>query len=310
MKVLLTGSRGLVGSALGDALRRDGVQLVALRRPQAGARRPARDDIASVAYEPTRGFVDEGALAELGPYDALVNLAGAGIGDARWTPARKNVLVESRTTTTRLVLQALRRVHLLPPVVVSASAIGYYGDRGADLVDEESEQGQGFLAELCGAWEAEALAARSTCRVVLVRSGIVLSPSGGALAKQLPLFRLGLGGRLGSGKQYTSWITLRDEVAVVRRALDDPALAGPVNAVAPNPVTNADLSRAIGEALGRPAVLAVPRPALDAVLGRQMTSEMLLASQRVVPRRLLRAGHGFADEDIARALHHLLRPGS
>ena len=313
MKVLMTGAHGFVGGALVTALRRDGAEPVALVRPQGAGRRSAADDPPQVIYDPAEGpegIVDEEALRRLGPYDALVNLAGANLGDARWTHRRKEVLVESRTRTTRLVVDVLRRLGLLPPVIVSASAVGYYGDRGDELLDEGSSSGDGFLAQLCRDWEEAALDARPAARVVLVRSGIVLAPSGGALAKQLPLFRLGLGGRLGRGTQYTSWITLRDEVDVLRRAILDPELTGPVNAVAPAPVTNAELTAALAKALGRPAVLAVPRPALDATFGREMTTEMLLASQRVVPRRLLDRGHAFADEDVESALERLLRDGS
>ena len=189
---------------------------------------------------------------------------------------------------------------------MSASAVGYYGDRGDEELDERSAPGTGFLAEVCRAWEAATAPAADASRVVQLRTGIVLPRRRGALAKQLPLFRLALGGRLGSGRQYMSWITLDDAVSVIRRAIDDDALAGPLNVTTPEPVTNARFTRALATAVHRPAVLAVPRPALRVAFGRPMADELLLAGQRVLPARLVAAGHRFAHPDLDSALAAVL----
>ncbi|MGH9093285.1 MAG: TIGR01777 family oxidoreductase, partial [Acidimicrobiales bacterium] len=260
----------------------------------------------TVAWDPAAGTVDRDALQRLGPFTAVVHLAGAGIGDRRWTGGRRRELVASRVGPTRLLAGVVAAMDPPPEVLVSASAVGFYGDRGDEELSEDSAGGTGFLADLCRDWELAAATVADRVRVVHLRSGIVLDAGGGALARQLPLFRLGLGGRLGSGRQYTSWITLEDEVAVVRRAVQDDRLAGPVNAVAPDPVTNAELARALGGALHRPALLPVPRPALELALGAGMAREMVLASQRVLPARLAAAGHGFAHPTIDLALAAVL----
>lgn len=306
MRVLLSGAHGLVGGALTAALRGDGVEVVILARPQA----PDDAGSAAVPWDPGQGHVDHRALDAQGPYDAVVHLAGAGIGDRRWSPARRHQILDSRTRPTRLLAEAVAAMSPPPSAFVCASAVGYYGDRGAEILTEESHRGAGFLAEVSAAWEEAASPAAAATRVVNLRSGIVLAPHGGALGRQLPLFRLGLGGRLGSGQQYVSWISLADEVAVVRRAIDDGRLAGPVNAVAPAPVTNAELTRALGRALGRPTLLAVPAPLLAVAFGREMAGELLLASQRVHPARLAAGGHRFVHPDIDQALAWVLAHGS
>lgn len=308
MRVLVSGSHGLIGGALVRSLEADGHQVVRLVRepagPGAGPGGPA-----VVPWDPGAGTVDRAALDRPGPFHGVVHLAGAGIGDRRWTADRRRALVASRVGPTRALAGVVASLDPPPGVLVSASAVGYYGDRGDEELTEESPGGTGFLADLCRDWERAAATAADRVRVVHLRSGIVLDAGGGALVRQLPLFRLGLGGRLGSGRQYTSWITLDDEVAVVRRAVDDHRLAGPVNAVSPHPVTNAELTRALGRALHRPALFPVPRPALDVVLGAGMAGEMVLASQRVLPARLADAGHRFAHPDLDGALAAVLAPG-
>lgn len=303
MRVLLSGSSGLIGRALAGDLAADGHGVVRLARP--GAAAPTASG--AVAWDPAAGHLDRAALEAAGPYDAVVHLAGAGIGDRRWNDARRREIRSSRVTATTLLAEALAGLDPRPAVLVSASAVGYYGDRGDEAVGEDSPAGTGFLAEVCVAWEAAtAPAAAVGIRVVTLRTGVVLTGGGGALAKLLPLFRLGLGGRLGSGRQYLSWITLDDEVAVIRRAVDDTSLAGPLNATAPTPVTNAEFTHALGRALRRPAVLWVPRPVLEVALGADMTREMLLGGQRVLPRALLAAGHRFGHPELEGALAALV----
>ncbi len=236
MHVLVTGSSGLIGTALVDALVARGDRVTRLVRSPSGAQPTGVDD---VSWDPAAGTVDTTALEASGPLDGVVHLAGAGVGDKRWSPARKQVIRTSRTEGTRLLAATLASLSSPPPVLVSASAVGYYGDRGADVLTEESSAGTGFLAEVCVAWEeAAAPAAAAGIRTVLLRTGIVLSASGGALRRQLPLFRLGLGGRIGSGRQYRSWITLDDHMSVVLHCLTESSLAGPVNATGPHPTTD------------------------------------------------------------------------
>jgi uncharacterized protein len=299
MRVLMAGSHGMIGSALLDHLTGRGDEVVRLVRGT-----PSQGEI---AWDPPRGWVDREVLDDLGPFDAAVNLAGSGIGDRRWTAAWRQSLVESRLQTTGLVAQVVAELRPAPSVLVNASAVGYYGDRGDEVLTEASAPGDGFLADLCRRWEAAADPARAAgARTVVTRSGVVLARKGGALRRQLPLFRLALGGRLGSGRQFVSWITLRDEVLALVRALDDERVDGPVNLVAPQPVRNAELTRAIGRALGRPTVLAVPEPALKLALGGEMASEVLLASQRAEPAVLEDLGHVFAHPEISAALRAVL----
>jgi hypothetical protein len=239
----------------------------------------------------------------------VVHLAGAGIGDRRWSEVRRREIMGSRVAGTTEVARALVALDPRPAVLVSASAVGFYGDRGDEVLTEASGPGTGFLAEVCQAWEAASEAASAAgVRVVTLRSGVVLAKQGGGLAKQLPLFRLGLGGRLGSGRQYLSWITLDDEVAVIRRAIEDASLSGPLNATAPEPVTNAEFTRALGRALRRPAVVWVPGPALELALGAGIARELLLAGQRAMPVALAAIGHRFGHPQIGGALRALLVP--
>ncbi|HEY8479035.1 MAG TPA: TIGR01777 family oxidoreductase [Spirillospora sp.] len=291
MKVTVTGSSGLIGSALVRSLREDGHEVVRLIR-----REPTRPDEAR--WSPADGCVEAAALEGA---DAVVHLAGAGIGDRPWTKAYKRRIRDSRVVGTRTIAEAIAAAGGRPRVLVSGSAVGYYGDTGGHEVDEDAPRGRGFLAELVDDWEAAAAPAREAgVRVVHPRTGVVLTREGGMLGRTLPLFRLGLGGRLGTGGQWISWISLADQVAALRFLIDH-EIDGPVNLTAPNPVTNAEYTRALGRALGRPTRLAVPAFALRAVL-REFADEGPLVSQRVLPRRLEKAGFRFEHETVEDAL--------
>jgi len=306
MRLLVTGSSGLIGTALVDAALARGDTVTRLVRGTSRPR-PGPAGITDVTWDPTSDKVDTATLVAAGPFDAVVHLAGAGVGDKRWSPARKTEILESRTRSTDLIARTVAALDPAPAVLVSASAIGYYGDRGDEQLTEESAAGTGFLAEVCVAWEdATAPAVASGIRTVLLRTGIVLSPTGGALAKQLPLFRLGVGGKIGSGHQYWSWITLDDEVAAILHCIDDASLSGPVNATAPHPATNAELTKALGAALHRPSFATVPAPALKLVLGPEMAADMVLASQRVVPAQLEHSGFTFRHPDLDGAVRSVV----
>ena len=300
MRVVVSGASGLVGRSLSAALRARGDEVTPLvrRTPVAGEAR----------WDPAAGSIDAGALEGA---DGVVHLAGAGIGDKRWSAQRRREIVSSRVESTSLLARTLGGLTRPPATMVSASAVGFYGDRGDEVLTEDSGPGAGFLADVCRAWEdATGPAAHAGVRVVRLRSGVVLSAHGGALARQLPLFRLGIGGRLGSGAQWLSWISLPDEVGIILHALDDPALSGPVNATAPAPVTNRVFTRALGRALHRPAVLSVPGFALSIVLGPDLATEMVLAGQCVVPTRLTATGYSFRHANVDAALAAVLTPGS
>jgi hypothetical protein len=299
MKVLVSGSSGLVGSALVAALARGGDEVLRLVRRPAGA--------SELAWDPARGVAEP---ARLEGVQAVVHLAGENIAAGRWTAERKTRLRESRVQGTRTLAQAMACARRRPAVLVSASAIGFYGDRGSELLSETSSGGAGFLAELCRDWEdATAPAADAGIRVVNLRIGVVLSASGGALARMLLPFRLGLGGRIGSGNQFMSWITLEDLVAVIRHALATSALSGPLNAVAPSPLQNREFTRVLAHVLRRPAIAPLPAFAAKLLLG-EMAEELLLSGQRVTPERLLSTGFRFAHPELEGALRHVLgRPG-
>ena len=290
--IAITGASGLVGSALVPRLTAAGHRVLQLQR-----------------QKETESFLPP-AEDQSNPFtpDAVVHLAGEPIATGRWNQAKKASIRGSRVEGTRALCEMLTRLGHPPRVLVCASAIGFYGDRGDELLDEQASPGRGFLAEVVQAWEASAQPAmQHGIRVVFLRFGMILSMRGGALAKMLPPFRYGLGGRIGSGRQYWSWIALDDAVGAVCHALTTDGLSGPVNAVAPQAVTNAEFTAALGRAPGRPTFAAVPAWATRAALG-QMADELLLASARVVPRRLTETGYTFRYSEIAAALRRLLSP--
>ena len=294
MKILVSGASGLIGSALVPALAGEGHQVLRL------VRRPPRRDEAS--WDPVTGVVDPAALAGA---DALVHLAGENIA-GRWTAGRKRRIRASRVEVTRSLCETLARSASRPGVLVCASAIGYYGDRGTEPLTEDSAPGHGFLADVCRDWEAATgPAAQSGIRVVNVRFGVVLSPRGGALAKVLLPFRLGLGGVVGNGRQFWSWVALEDVVGAIRHALVTDRLRGPVNVVAPNPVPNSEFTRTLGRVLRRPTIFPLPAPAARLLLG-EMADALLLASAQVQPIRLEGSGYPFQFRDLEPALRSLL----
>ncbi|HLH45697.1 MAG TPA: TIGR01777 family oxidoreductase [Acidimicrobiales bacterium] len=297
MRVAVTGSHGLLGRHLLPALEAAGHEVVPVVRGGTEAR-------AVVAWDPAAGTIAVDGLAGV---DAAVHLAGGGIGDRRWTPAHKRAVRQSRVEGTSLLSETLARLRPRPGVLLSASAVGYYGDRDDELLDESSPSGSGFLADVCRRWEAATEAAAAAgIRTIHLRSGVVLAGDGGALAAQLPLFRLGLGARLGRGRQWMSWISVDDEVAAIVRLLADETVSGPVNLTAPEPATNATFTATLGRILHRPAVFAAPPFAVKALLGPEMASEMLFASQRVTPAVLQRTGfvwrHAHLDDAVAAAV--------
>ncbi len=280
--VAISGASGLVGRALVGALEATGNRVVRL------VRRKAEVGEGAVHFGIDEGVID---AARLEGVDAVLHLAGENIAAHRWSEAQKERIRASRVVGTTLLSRALAGLERRPAVLIAASAVGIYGDRGDEVLDEESAPGEGFLAEVCRAWESAADPARDAgVRVVHTRFGLVFTTTGGALARMLPLFRRGLGGRLGNGRQYWSFISLEDAVRAVLHVLDHDDIDGPVNLVTPEPFTNAELTRQLARSLHRPAPFPVPAPALYLAMGKQMTREALLASQRVIPRRLLDTG--------------------
>jgi uncharacterized protein len=298
MRVAVSGSTGLVGSEVVAFLSAGGHEVVRLVR-----RAPAPGERA-VRWDPEKGEVDAAGLDGL---DAVVHLAGESIASRRWNAARKAAIRDSRVNGTRLLCDALSTLARPPKTLVSASAVGIYGDRGEEPLTEASSPGTGFLAEVCREWEAaSAPAARKGIRVVSLRIGMVLAPKGGALARMLPLFRAGLGGVIGGGRQYISWVALDDLPGIVLHVLERGDLGGPVNTVAPRPATNREFTEALGKAVSRPTPLPVPAFALRLAVGGEMADSLLLASARVVPRRLVETGYKFRYPELGGALHHLL----
>ncbi len=301
MKILVAGSSGLVGSALVNALAGAGHTVCRLVRTESSGGGASKDGFA-VAWNPTTG---ELGGAGVGP-DAVVNLAGASIADGRWSTQRKEVLRASRIDTTRALVGALAKMNVRPNVLVSASAIGYYGDRRDEILTEESNAGADFLAGLAKEWEAEALKAETLgIRVVLARFGIILARGGGALAKMLTPFKLGAGGRLGSGKQWMSWVTLEDVVGALRFAIENNSARGAINFVAPQPMQNFEFTKILAKAVHRPALFPAPAFALRLALG-EMADALLLSSQRVAPKALEKLSYRFLHVDLNSALASVL----
>ncbi|ODT99286.1 MAG: TIGR01777 family protein [Pseudonocardia sp. SCN 72-86] len=290
MRVVVAGSSGLIGSSLVSALRAAGHDVVRLVR-----RTPAAPD--ERGWDPPAGRIDDGTFDGV---DAVVNLGGVGIADRPWSGSRKQAIRDSRNVPTEVLARAVAEHGV--PALVSGSAVGYYGDAGERAVSENAPSGQGFLADVCRDWEAAtAPAADAGARVVLLRTGLVLSPAGGLLGPMKLVWKLYLGARLGSGRQYMSWVSLDDEVGAIRFAVENPELSGPVNVTGPTPVTNRELTRALGAALGRPAPFVVPGFAIKAVLG-EMGEEMLLFGQRAVPTALVDAGYQHRHNSVTEAL--------
>ena len=298
MKVLVSGAKGFVGAALSTFLTARRHRVVPLVR---GSTATAAE---VVAWDPLAGRLD-GTLLE--GVDAVVHLAGESVASGRWTASKKERIRASRVEGTRLLAERLSRLQRPPSVAACASAIGYYGDRADEVLTEDSSQGTGFLADVAQAWEGATAPMRDAgIRVVNMRIGVVLSPAGAALARMLPPFRLGLGGRIGDGRQYMSWITLDDLVDAIAFILDNDALRGPVNLVAPQPVTNGQFTKALGSALRRPTILPLPAWAVRLAMG-EMGENLLLASTRVDPVRLTQAGYPFQHPTVETAFEHMLR---
>jgi hypothetical protein len=297
MNLLISGATGLVGSALVPALESAGhiVRRLVRQRPLAGS--------PDVLWDPTGSFDPVGGIEG---FDAVVHLAGESVA-ARWTRDRKVRILNSRKQGTMTLASAVARSQHPPKVVVSASAVGYYGDRGDEVLTEESAAGSDFLAEVARQWEAAlAPATQAGIRTVMLRIGFILSPRGGGLARMLPPFRMGLGGRVGSGRQWMSWISITDAAGAIQHALASECLAGPVNTVAPHPVTNAEFTRTLGRVLGRPTIFSMPGFAARLAFG-EMADALLLASQRVQPVKLEASGFHFRHPELEGALRELLR---
>jgi uncharacterized protein (TIGR01777 family) len=306
MKVLVTGSTGLVGTALVASLAREGHTVCRLMRPGA-----IEKDMAdsrggaggfAVSWNPATGELGGAAV---GP-DAVVNLAGAPIGDGRWSPKRKEIIRSSRIDTTRALVNALAKMNVRPSVLVSASAIGIYGNRGDEILSEESTSGSDFLAEIAREWEVEAMKAEAIgIRVVLARFGIILAKHAGALQQMMTPFKFGVGGKLGSGQQWTSWVALEDVIQILRFAIETNSVRGPINVTSPNPVRNAEFTKILSTAMHRPAIFPAPAFALRLALG-EMADALLLSSQRVIPQKLQQLNYEFLCPDLAGTLATLL----
>ena len=295
MHIAVSGSSGLVGSALLPFLTAGGHRVTRLVRKDAG--------VGEIPWDPAGGVRD---LSHLEGVDAVVHLAGENIAAGRWTAARKEKIRRSRVEGTRRLCESLARLSRRPKVVVSASAMGFYGSRGDEALREDSVPGTDFLAQVCREWEAATEpASRAGIRVVCLRFGMILSPAGGALKKMLLPFKLGAGGRIGSGMQYVSWIGIDDVAGVIHHAIVTESLQGPVNAVTPTPVTNAEYTRTLARVLSRPAVAPLPAFAARLAFG-ELADALLLASQRVIPTRLQASGYKFRYPELEGALRHLL----
>ena len=305
MKIIITGGTGLIGRELTQTLARDGHQLTSLVRE---VKSPSNHPATFLKWNVEHGQIED--TPKLDRHDAVIHLAGESVAEGRWTEERKRRIRDSRVKGTRLLVQTLARLNQPPKIFLSASAIGFYGaDRGEEILTEESEPGAGFLADVCHQWGAEAVRAKDFgARVVLLRTGIVLSASGGALGKMLPVFKMGLGGKLGSGKQFMSWIASVDEIGAIRFALENETVRDAVNLTAPHPVTNAEFTETMGRVLSRPVFLHVPESVLRLALGEMGAT--VLGSLCVLPKRLEAAGYQFQFTELENALRALnLRGG-
>lgn len=292
MKIAIAGSSGLIGTALVESLRAEGHEVIRLVRRKSVA-------TSEVTWDPANKQID---LPSLSGVEVLINLAGAGVGDQRWTKKYKKLILSSRVQSTKTLANAALTIK--PKVLINASAIGFYGDTGSREVNEDSAPGSGFLADVVKAWEdATAVASTAGIRVVNLRTGLVVSSQGGAWQRLLPIFKLGFGGKLGNGKQYWSFISLRDEINAIKFLIDNQNISGPVNLTAPNPVTNREVTKAMAQVLKRPALFNVPAIALKIVLGE--FSQEVLGSCRVIPKKLMSAGFKFSDPDIVSAIKTL-----
>ncbi len=297
MKVLVSGSSGLIGGALCGSLEADGAQVVRLVRGTSAG-------VNEILWDPAAGHLDPAAVEG---FDAVVHLAGAGIGDKRWSEERRRLILESRVASTKLLSDRLAAATRKPEVLISGSAIGFYGDRTLPVTEETGPAAPpDFLSDVTIAWEAATAAAEAAgIRTVHIRTGVVLAKTGGALSKLLLPFRLGLGGRLGSGKTWWSWISIIDEVRAIKHLIETP-VAGAVNLSAPNPVTNAEITEALGRVLRRPTILPVPRFVLELLLGKELATSLLFTSIRVLPAKLQDSGFRFEYPDIEAALRRVL----
>ncbi len=297
MKILISGSSGVIAATLIPFLTTGGHQVFRMVRSK------RKLDANAVYYNPSQGIIEAEKMENM---DVVIHLAGENIGTAPWTTAKKKRILESRTQSTALLAAALAGLKNPPKLFACASAIGYYGNRGEEVLDESARPGRDFISAVCRQWEESAKpAVRAGIRTVFLRIGVVLTPAGGALQKLLPLFRAGIGGAIGSGRQYISWIGIDDMTEVILHIAANPGIEGPVNVVGPEPVTNADLAAALGRVLSRPAVFRVPETAIHAVFG-QMGAETVLSSIRVMPEKLAATGYRFRHTDLTEALSHVL----
>jgi uncharacterized protein (TIGR01777 family) len=303
MKIIISGASGLVGTALTNVLRAEGDKVKHLVRTGRKGASPA--DGGDIHWDPTSAHVDVPALEGA---DAVVHLSGASVGAGRWTQARKQVLRSSRLDTTRVLVDSLARLNEKPSVFICASAVGYYGSRGNEILTESSAAGTDFLALLARDWEGEAIRAQSNggIRTVILRFGVILSTEGGALSQMIAPFKFGVGGPLGNGRQWLSWIALEDAIEIIRFAIANAKMGGPVNVVSPNPVRNAEFAQTVGKILHRPAILRAPAFALRLALG-EMADALLLASQRAQPQKLLSAAYQYRYPEPEGALRANLR---
>jgi len=296
LNIVVTGASGMIGSVLCPFLSTGGHRVVRL------VRRPAVSDD-EIFWDPHRGYID---LDQIGPVDVIIHLAGESLATGRWTPAKRRRIMESRIRTTKLIAETAVKLNPRVKLLINASAIGYYGNRGTETLSENFGRGSDFISEVCDRWEgAAAPAADKGIRIAFLRIGVALTPRGGALKKMLPVFKFGFGGRLGSGKQYISWIGIDDVIGAIYHVIREEDLEGPVNIVSPFPETNARLSRILGKVIRRPVPWRTPATVIKAIFG-QMGKEIVLSSTRVVPEKLLSSGYRFRTSDLEETLRHLL----